>query len=266
MRFGITDTLDEYLKRQSTTSFPVRALAAVQTFVVNRARCVIVPSEYLKRVVRQWGVREKRIKVIYSALYPLEVKGTRQQLREEFKYTYPTIVSAGRLVPWKGFSALIDVVAVLRYQFPQIVLIIVGDGEDKLWLENKVADLKLSQHVWFTGSVSKEALGATIKAADAFVLNTAYEGLSHQLLEVMDLGTPIVTTAVGGNPELITDGINGYLVPYNDTAALTAAIAHILHHPESRERMVQMARSRSKEFSKEAVVAEIATLLKSIAV
>lgn len=261
MRFGITDTLDEYLKKRAAAPFAVRALAAVQTFVVNRARRVIVPSEYLKRVVMQWGITEKKIKVIYSALYPLEVKDTRQQLREEFKYPYPTIVSAGRLVPWKGFSALIDVIATLRYQFPQIVLIIVGDGEDKLWLENKVADLKLSQHVWFTGSVSKEALGATIKAADAFVLNTAYEGLSHQLIEVMDLGTPIVTTTAGGNPELITDGVNGFLVEFNDAPALTEAISRVLNHPESRERMVQSARARSKQFTKEKVVGEIVSLL-----
>jgi len=140
-------------------------------------------------------------------------------------------------------------------------LIIVGDGKDKRWLENKVADLKLSQHVWFTGSISKEALGATIKAADAFVLNTAYEGLSHQILEVMDLGTPIVTTKVGGNPELITDGVNGILVPFNDTEALTEAITRILNHPESRERMTQSARARSKEFVKEKMIKEIVSLL-----
>jgi len=261
MRFGITDTLDEYLKKQSAAPFPVRAFAVVQTFVVDRAQYVIVPSEYLKRVVRQWGITEKKIKVIYSALYPLDVKHTRQQLHEEFKYPYPTITSAGRLVPWKGFAALIDVIATLRYQFPQIVLIIVGDGKDKRWLENKVADLKLSQHVWFTGSISKEALGATIKAADAFVLNTAYEGLSHQILEVMDLGTPIVTTKVGGNPELITDGVNGILVPFNDTEALTEAITRILNHPESRERMTQSARARSKEFVKEKMIKEIVSLL-----
>lgn len=262
MRFGVTDTLDDFLNKKENWPIQVRFLAWVQTWVVNHAGQVIVPSRYLKGVVVKWGVHEDRIKVIYSALYPLEVKGTRAELRKEFEYPYPTIVSAGRLVPWKGFGVLIDVVAKLRHYFPQIALVIVGDGEEKVSLEEKVARLKLSPHVWFTGSVTKEALGATIKAADLFVLNTAYEGLSHQLIEVMEIGTPIVTTRAGGNPELITDGVNGYLVEFNDTEALTKNIMHLLNHPESHERLTQSARVHVKRFSQAVVVKEIVLLLK----
>jgi glycosyltransferase involved in cell wall biosynthesis len=264
LRFRVRETLDDFLKKPDTWPLPVKILATLQTFVTKQAKWVIVPSHYLKSVVMQWGVKEPQIKVIYSALYPIEVKSSRQELREEFFYPYPTIVSAGRLVPWKGFSVLIDVVARLRQYYPQVTLIIVGDGEDKQSLENKVANLKLSQHVWFTGSVSKETLGATIKAADVFVLNTAYEGLSHQLIEVMDIGTPIVTTNAGGNPELISDGVTGHLVPFNDTVALCEAIRRVLNHPESRDRLVQTARGRSKHFAKEVVVEGIVTVLKTI--
>ncbi|MCA9354916.1 MAG: glycosyltransferase family 4 protein [Candidatus Kaiserbacteria bacterium] len=265
VRFGVTKILDDHLDDASDWPRTVRLLAKVQTHVVSHARRVIVPSEYLKRMVAKWGISEEKIQVIYSALYPLTVTTPRQQLREELEYPYPTIVSAGRLVPWKGFSVLIDVVVALKEQFPQVTLIIVGDGPEKEVLEAKVAELKLSRNVWFTGSVSKDTLGAMIKAADAFVLNTAYEGLSHQLIEVMDIGTPIVTTVAGGNPELITDGVNGYLVPFNDTDALTESIARVLHHPESRERLAQSARGRSKEFAKERIVAEIVVMLKEIA-
>lgn len=262
MRFGINYTLDEYLQKRNFSPLPVKFLAWVQTYVVSRAKQVVVPSHYLKGVVMKWGVKNEQIKVIYSALYPLEVKGSRQELREEFECPYPTIVSAGRLVPWKGFSTLIDVVSRLRHHFPKIALVIVGDGEEKRSLEDKVAKLKLSQHVWFTGSVSKDTLGAVIKAADVFVLNTAYEGLSHQLIEVMDIGTPIVTTRAGGNPELITDGVNGILVEFNDTEALVEAVTRVIDYPESRERVVQSARARSKQFAKEIVVKEIISLLK----
>lgn len=264
MRFGVTDTLDEFLEKPESWPFMVKQIARVQKFVVSKAVRVVVPSKYLRKVVMQWGIEPKQIKVIYSALYPLEVRGTRQELREELECPYPTIVSAGRLVPWKGFAALIDVVERLRHHFPQIALVIVGDGDEKAVLEEKVARLKLAQHVWFTGSITKDALGATIKAADVFVLNTAYEGLSHQLIEVMDIGTPIVTTNAGGNPELITDGVNGFLVDFNDVEALIEAITRVLGHPESRERLVQSARGRSKEFAKEVVVKEIVALLTDI--
>ena len=263
-RFGITDTLDEYLEKKDSAPFRVRVLAKIQTYVVNRAVQVVVPSKYLKGVVEKWGIDTKKIKVIYSALFPLSVDATREELREHLEYTHPTITSAGRLVPWKGFDILIEVINELREVFPQITLIIIGDGNERKKLERKVSDLQLSKHVWFTGSITKDALAATIKAADVFVLNTAYEGLSHQLIEVMDIGTPIVTTKAGGNPELITDGVNGFLVEFNNKAQIKEAITRVINHPESRERIVQSARGRSKEFAKDGVVNEVSKLLREI--
>jgi 1,4-alpha-glucan branching enzyme len=264
IRFGITDTLDDYLEKQDTAPLPVRLLATVQTKVVQRADRVIVPSKYLRSVVERWGISRDRITVIYSALFPLEVSTPRQVLREELQYSHPTIVSAGRLVPWKGFAALIEVVARLKAEYPHISLIIVGDGEEMPRLKERVAKHGLLDSVRFTGRISKDALGATIKAADVFVLNTAYEGLSHQLIEVMDLGVPIVTTTAGGNSELIENGVNGYLVEFNNVPELQYAINRVLHHPESRERLVQSARGRSKEFSKEKVVGQVAALLRDV--
>jgi glycosyltransferase involved in cell wall biosynthesis len=264
VRFGLEQTLDEYIEHMDAAPFFVRRLAALQTYVVSRAERVVVPSKYLKGIVHKWGVPSERIRVIYSALYPLEVRETRATLREQLGYAHPTIVSAGRLVPWKGFRVLIEVIARLRERYPHIALVIVGDGEERGRLEALVNRKHLGQHVRFTGSISKDALGATVKAADVFVLNTAYEGLSHQLIEVMDLGVPIVTTTAGGNPELITDGMQGYLVPFNDQELLAETICRVLDHPESRERMTQSARARSKDFEKGKVVEQLVQLLHSV--
>ncbi len=263
-RFGLKVTLDEYIAHMENAPWVVRQFAKLQTFVVSRAVQVIVPSQYLKSVVSKWGIPEENIKMIYSALYPLEVSGDKDTLRSQLSYSQPTIVSAARLVPWKGFRVLIDVVARLRKKYPHISLVIIGDGEERSVLEAQVAKYQLGSCVRFTGRISKEALGASIKAADVFVLNTAYEGLSHQLIEVMDLGVPIVTTKSGGNPELITDGVNGYLIDFNHSGQLEEAIVRVLNHPESRERMTQSARLRSKDFQKQIVVEEIATVLKNI--
>lgn len=264
VRFGLTCTLDEFLNNTKDRPFAVKMFARIQTYVVSKAKQVIVPSEYLKSVVMKWGINEAKIKVIYSALYPLEVNTVRDVLREELAYSYPTIVSAGRLVPWKGFGGLIKVVAKLREHYPNISLVIIGDGEERQRLHDRAAELKLTGQVRFMGSLSKDALGAAIKAADVFVLNTAYEGLSHQLIEVMDIGTPIVTTRAGGNEELITDGVSGYLVEFNHEEELFEAIVRVLNHPESRERIVQTARGRSKQFAKETVVNEVVTLLQDL--
>lgn len=262
IRFGVRQTLDEYVASMDQAPRMVQLFAKIQTFVVSRAVRVIVPSRYLSGVVQQWGVNPDKIHVIYSALFPLLVSGTRDELRSQLNFSQPTIVSAARLVPWKGFRVLIDVVAGLKEHYPHISLIIVGDGEEMPKLKAQVAKRGLVQHVRFTGRISKEALGATIKAADVFVLNTAYEGLSHQLIEVMDIGTPIVTTTAGGNPELITDGVNGYMVEFNHAPALSEAIARVLNHPESRNRIVQSARMRSKDFSRKKVIDEIEVTLR----
>jgi glycosyltransferase involved in cell wall biosynthesis len=264
IRFGVTDTLDDYLAKRATSPWQVKLFAKIQTYVVSHARRVIVPSEYLKTVVMKWGINEDSIQVIYSALYPLEVNETREALRHRLLYAYPTIVSAGRLVPWKGFRLLIQIVAELRQHYPEISLVIVGDGDQQAELEALVEKLDIKQNVRFAGSVTKETLGAIIKAADVFVLNTAYEGLSHQLIEVMDIGTPIVTTSAGGNVELITNGVNGFLVEFNNAQELTESINYILNHPEARERITQSARGRSKKFSKETVILEIVAMLQEI--
>jgi glycosyltransferase involved in cell wall biosynthesis len=264
VRFGVRQTLDVYTKNHAVAPWRVRVLARLQTYVLQRAVCVVVPSNYLQSIVKQWGIAEEKIKVVHSALYPLEVNVTRDVLRSQLNYPYPTLVSAARLVPWKGLPALITVLGNLQKRYPDISLVIIGEGEERRKLESQVAKSGLSEQVRFTGRISKDALGAALKAADVFVLNTAYEGISHQLIEVMDLGVPIVTTKSGGNPELITNGVNGYLIDFNDTAQLEEAITRVLSHPESRERMTQSARLRSKDFQKQNVVEEMANILKRV--
>lgn len=254
-RFRVTATLDEYTAGgASLRPLPVRILAGLQSFTVRKAKVVIVPSEYLKSIVLTWGVKENRIEVIYSALFPLLAEDSRASLRAQLAFPYPTIVTAGRLVPWKGFIALIDVIAVLKATYPDIVLVIAGEGVDGDRLRAYVHEKKLEEHVRFVGRLTKDALGAAKKAAHVFVLNTAYEGLSHEILEVMDLGTPVVTTRVGGNPELIEDGVSGLLVAFNDTEALESAVTRVLESETLRSTLIQNARMRSRDFMKEVVV------------
>lgn len=264
VRFGLTETLDEYLTKKTPRPLMVRILAGLQSFVVSRALRVVAPSQYLKGVIAAWGVKPENIIVIHSALYPLEVEGTREEVRSQLSYTFPTLVSAGRMVPWKGFSALLRVTATLKQEYPDITLVIAGDGEDMETLKHEAETLNITPSVRFVGRISKDALGASIKGADVFVLNTAYEGLSHQLIEVMDLGTPVVTTTAGGNIELITDNVSGFLVEFNNESALVGAIKKVLEYPETRTRIIQTARARSKDFSEEVMLEQIEALLKKI--
>ena len=262
-RFGVTDRLHDFIKNRYGYGLRTSLLCWMEGFVAKNAKRVIVPSYYVKYVVEQWGVDKNNIQVIYSALSPLETIGSYKQIREQLNYNGFTIVSASRLVPNKGFSVLLEVFSELL-TMTDVTLIIIGDRPEQDKLKNLVMKFNMSDKVKFTGKLSKLNLGTAIKGADLFVLNTAHEGLSHQLIEVMDIGTPIVTTRVGGNPELITDGVHGYLVPFNDHNALKLAIIHAIEHPELLRRIVQSARGRSKQFSKDIVIKQIDQMLREI--
>lgn len=263
-RFGVADTLDDYTKRRNKQGFRVRILASLQDFVVSNAVQVIVPSQYLKSIVATWkGVDETKISVVYSALFPLETSDSKESLRKQFGYQGTVLVSAARLVPWKGFSVLLRSVKELVEKH-DVTLVIAGDGPERNRLESEAKKLGVFEQVRFVGSLSKDALAATIKASDIFVLNTGYEGLSHQLLEVMDLGIPIVTTKVGGNIELIEDGVQGLLVPYNDSRALVGAVERLIVNPVMMTQYVQNARLRTKSFDQAVVQEELVNILNTI--
>ena len=264
LRFGVKDRLHDFIDKRLSYGLRVSLLCRLEGYVARQALQVIVPSAYLKKIVEKWSVHSNKITVINSALHKVEVKGTRESLINQLGFTEPTLVSAGRLVPNKGFLGLVKVFSRIKKTHPKAQLVIVGDGPQESEIEDLLLEKGLVGSVRLMGSLTQDALGAVIKAADLFVLNTAHEGLSHQLIEVMDLGTPIVTTDVGGNPELITNGINGFLVEYNNEEALKEAILRVLNHPESVERMTQSARARSKDFAVDKNIDSLTSLLQGI--
>ena len=227
-RFGVTQNLDDFVKTHQT-SFMVRILQKIQTQVATTASRVIVPSEYLKRVVSAWGTSSDNIKVIYNSV---ELPKDIPEYRKEDGIF---IVSAGRRVPWKGFEAI-----------------------------ERVAEKHGDWRVSIASGLPRLEVLARIKAADVFVLNSSYEGLSHVLIEALSLGVPIVATRVGGNPEVVTDGEDGLLIPSGDDTALENAIARIVSDAELRTRLSARARESAKRFSLETMLSATAVTLQNL--
>jgi glycosyltransferase involved in cell wall biosynthesis len=131
-------------------------------------------------------------------------------------------------------------------------------------LNGLAADLGVADRVHFTGLVETPA--AYVAAADACVLCSETEGLSNAVLEYMHAGKPIVCTSVGGNPELVTDGETGFLVPVGDVAAITDRLGRLLDNPDVAARLGAAARARAlADFSVESMVARHEDLYASIA-
>lgn len=264
-RFGVREMLDDFLKKRY--GWKVEFLRKIQKFTANRAEKIIVPSEYLKKVVLSWGVKKEKIKVIYNAVdfsRGGESLSTKELVRAELGLDGKVLVSAGRLVPWKGFDVLIDAVMDLLMSFPDTKLIIIGDGPRFENLKLKVENLKLGGTVSLTGLLSREKVLKYLRASDVFVLNTAYEGMSHQLLEAMSLGVPIVTTDAGGNPELIRDGESGFLVKFNDKKAFADRISKLLSDSVLAKQFAENAEQKAREFSKERMIVETTKLIRDL--
>ncbi len=182
---------------------------------------VIVPSEYLKRTVVGWGVDAAKVRVIYNALPPDTVATTLTQAEARAQLGWsaaPTILTVGRLLPWKGVDHLITAL----HRLPDLRLVVAGDGDILDGLKAQAADL--GDRVIFAGRVSREQMPIYMKAADYLALYSGYEGLSHTLLESLRVGTPVIASDKGGNPEVVRHNVNGLLVPYVNVDALTAAL------------------------------------------
>lgn len=261
LRCGLQDTLDVYSLSRDKAPLFVRLLHLIQVYVAKHAVVVVVPSEYLGRIVATWGVTHTNIVVIYSALSPLPVTQTREVIRAQLGVSGTVIVTAGRLTPWKGVDVLLATVARLRASGIDVTLVVAGDGPERSALEKRASELELGRHVRFLGAVSKEALGNVLQAADVFLLNTAYEGLSHQLLEVMAANVPIVTTNVGGNPELIVHDVSGLLVDYNDESGMAHALEALLNQPELKARFIKNANATLAKFSETATLKQFYNII-----
>lgn len=254
-RFGITATLDEFVVTKKAP-FRVSVLRRIQARVARSATRVIVPSEYLKNIVTAWGVPREHVHVIYNAVPPRDLGTVPEAVAS---LPRPLVVSAGRLVPWKHVGGVIDAVAGIF----GASLVVVGDGPERTALARHAGE-KLPGRAVLTGSLSHKDTLAVMKSADVFVLNSSYEGLSHLLIEALSLGVPTIATNVGGNPEVITDKEDGFLVSPEDPRVLANALARALGDEELRARLSARAQESAKRFSTEAMLAQTHNLLTTI--
>ena len=260
---GKTDLLiDEFQKNRKP--FWINFIYNLQAGLAKRADLVIVPSEYLKKLVIGWRVKPEKIKVIYNAvsLKPLDI--SKEEARTKIGIHGNIILSVGRLAPWKGFKMLIKIMPQLLNISQFFRLVIVGDGPDKKNLKMMVENLGLAKKVYIAGRKSQEELKIYFAAADIFVLNSGYEGFSHQILEAMACGAPVIASAVMGNREIIHQGENGFMTKYNDEFNLVEAIKTLHQDDELKEKFISEGKKTVEFFSVEKMIEEMRKVLRSI--
>jgi len=247
LRGWYSGTIDEY--QCATKGATLRCLDYLRTFPLSRADRIIAPSCYLATLIAGWNIPESRVQVI------------RNSTKVDFEVGAPvlaafggrTILTACRLVPWKGVDRLIAILA----QLPNTRLAIAGEGPDRARLEALAREHGVAKRVVFLGTLGSAQVRALMQASDVFVLNSNYEGLPHVVLEAMAAGIPVVATNVGGTSEVITQEETGLLVQTGDDRGLLNAIRRILDSSALTERLASEARRRiEREFGEEACFAK----------
>lgn len=248
-RFGVKDTIDDF--QNNRYGLRVGLLRAIQRFVVGRADLVITPSNYFRKLVGGWIKNSEKVKTIYNGIRYESVLSATRSLN--------TLVSIGRLVPWKGFEFLIRLMSDPGLR--DFTLRIIGDGPDRERLTSIVKELHLEGRVQLAWDVGRDVMLKDISNAGIFVLNTKFESFSFVVAEAMNAGAPIIATNIGSIPELIDSGKEGILVEPDNKEQILAAIGKIKNDSDFRNAIVTAAHSKAQEFTIERTVDNLVKLI-----
>ena len=170
-----------------------------------------------------------------------ELQGERSDLSN------PVVLAAGRLTRQKGFDRLIEAFALVVRRRPEWTLRIFGSGHDRELLRAMILDHHLHNHVFLMGRT--EHLGRELSRASVFALSSRFEGLPMVILEAMSKGVPVVSFDCPTGPaEMISDGVDGVLVPDGDVAAFADGLVALIDDTERRHRMGAAAVEKAHEY------------------
>jgi glycosyltransferase involved in cell wall biosynthesis len=207
-------------------------------------RVICVSDAVKQTVMDRERIEEDRIEVIRNGVEPFpdivnETAETRKALGLEWnQLVVGMVANFNRSV--KGVSRFLDAVPEIAREVPSARFLLLGRGKEENALREKARALGIESIVLFAGF--KPDIHRYYAIMDVSVLTSFSEGLSITLLESMRCGIPIVATRVGGNPEVVVDGVTGYLVPAGDVPAFASRTVELLRDKELRRRMGEEAR------------------------
>jgi glycosyltransferase involved in cell wall biosynthesis len=208
---------------------------------------MLAVSEWDRRnIIELEGIAPERIEVLPNGIVAPPDEGPDVRPSLGVPEGVPLVGAVGRLFPEKGYDDLMRAVAILRGRGRELRCVVVGDGREahEALLRALIEELGIEGHMSLAGRRSD--IPDVIRSFDVAVLPSKREGSPLAMLEYMAGGAPIVSTAVGGVPELIEDGESGLLVPPNDPAALADGIDRLLGDRELARRLGDAAKARQR--------------------
>lgn len=240
---------EESLLLQRRIAFP-RFYAAIMSksakFALKHADLLRAVSKSTREQLKRWAPG----KTVHQFATWTDIESFFQVDPEQHKES-PEILYAGVLIPRKGIHHLISAFIRVAREFPEARLVITGREENKAYTTQLKAQVKkfvLEERVSFVGEVSQATLAAGMQRAGVFVFPSYSEGLPRVVFEAMATGLPVVASAVSGIPEIVQDGVTGFLVKPGDETALAEKICWVLNHPKEAGEIGMRARGFAKLF------------------
>jgi colanic acid/amylovoran biosynthesis glycosyltransferase len=224
---------------------------------VQRARFVVAISSFGRSQLMRWISADDwaKVRVVHCGL---DGDFLAQSLTPPPRTVQ--LVCVGRLCEQKGQLLLLRAVHRLREQGQRVQLVLAGDGEMRPQVEALIAELGLGDQVRITGWIGGDVVRKEILDARALVLPSFAEGLPVVLMEAMALGRPVISTYIAGIPELVHDGVNGWLIPAGDIQALADAMREVLQHDDADLARIG-ARAHDRAVDRHSIETEAAKLV-----
>jgi glycosyltransferase involved in cell wall biosynthesis len=230
--------------------------------IQNLSHCILTNATSIRDVlIAKDGFETEKLRVIHNGI------DVEKFLRTGEKKTLLPRAGEGKLIVLvgnmhsevKGHSWLIACAPAVVAEFPRTQFVLVGGGEQQERFENEVLALGMRDSFIFAGR--RKDIAEILACCDIGILPSLAEGLPNALLEYMAAGLPAVVSNVGGNVELVKDGVTGLLVPPRDSAALSAAILKLLLDSDLASRIANQAREFvERNFSFECMVQQVEDL------
>ena len=214
---------------------------------IEKAAFMVTISEYNRKFLRPFTRDPKKIEVVHCGIDPDHFRPP--ESGEERGVV--RILSVARLERYKGMHVLLEACEKLRAEGgTDFQVIIVGDGPQREKLGEEAADRNLGDAISLPGAIPQEKVVDEYRDSDIFVLPSFVEGIPVVLMEAMACELPVIGTEIYGIPELVEDGVSGFLVPPGDADSLAQVLRELLADPGMRKRFGKMGREKIlKEFT-----------------
>ena len=237
---------DVYVNVAEGYDFPTRwYVKPVLKWTLRSASALTAISEDCKVHALHAGARESSITVVMNGADLRRFSPAPEGTNPRAEFGPHMIFACRQLFPRKGIRFLIEAVAALKPKYPDIRLIIAGDGFERPKLEELAQNLGIGRATRFLGWTANKELPQYYRGCAVSVIPSLEEGFGIPAAEAMGCEIPVVATDAGGLPEVVEDGVTGFVVPKGDAAALAGSIDRLLADASLREKMGKAGRIRA---------------------